>query len=134
MEVLLPFASEGVQGIPDAAEFLHRAAAGGFVALTDKMAALNGIVLFPFYYFNIKQLALLDGKVDVVDNKGKTPLFKASFANRLKVVKLLVDKYHADVNLPDSEVSYIKGLFHIFPYFIFAGKHSSFLCYQKRPY
>ena len=49
MEVLLPFVSEGVQGIPDAAEFLHRAAAGGFVALTDKMAALNGIVLFPFY-------------------------------------------------------------------------------------
>jgi len=36
MEVLLPFVSEGVQGIPDAAEFLHRAAAGGFVALTDK--------------------------------------------------------------------------------------------------
>ena len=45
MEVLLPFASEGVQGIPDAAEFLHRAAAGGFVALTDKMATLNGTLL-----------------------------------------------------------------------------------------
>ena len=42
MEMLLPFASEGMQGIPDALEMLHRAAAGGFVALTDKMVALNG--------------------------------------------------------------------------------------------
>ena len=74
------------------------------------------------------------GKVDIVDAKGKSPLLKACVNNHLAVVKLLVDKYHADVNLPDSEVSYIKGLFHIFPYFIFAGKHSSFLCYQKRPY
>ena len=45
MEVLLPFASEGVQGIPGGVELLQRAAAGGFVALTDKMATLNGTLL-----------------------------------------------------------------------------------------
>ena len=46
------------------------------------------------------------GKVDIVDAKGKSPLLKACVNNHLAVVKLLVDKYHADVNLPDSEASF----------------------------
>jgi len=32
------------------------------------------------------------------------------------VVKLLVDKYHADVNLPDSEVRYKQKVYFTFPY------------------
>ena len=37
--------------------------------------------------------------------KKSSALLKASMGNHLAVIKLLVDKYHADVNLPDHEVS-----------------------------
>ncbi len=65
MEVLLPFASNGMQGIPGGVELLQRAAAGGFVALTDKMAALNGNIFSRFnvylakYHFFTTQMVKL---------------------------------------------------------------------------
>ena len=47
MEALLPYASDGIQGVPDAVDLLHRAAAGGFVTLTDKLIPINGILCLP---------------------------------------------------------------------------------------
>ena len=43
MEILLSFASEGIKGVPNVPDLLHRAVAGGFTALTDKVAELSGI-------------------------------------------------------------------------------------------
>jgi len=51
MEALLPYASDGIQGVPDAVDLLHRAAAGGFVTLTDKLIPINGILCLPHYLF-----------------------------------------------------------------------------------
>ena len=50
MEILLTFAMEGIQELRDAPDMLLRAAAGGFTALTDKMADLNGSISKSSYF------------------------------------------------------------------------------------